>query len=212
MKNVTMAIIDDHKMVREMWRALFSGSAGIEIVGEAGKLEEVVDLVRDRRPDLVLLDINLAEKSGFDAVPLIRKYSPMSKIIAVSMHSQPAYAKKMFSLGAKGYVTKNSSKDEMYDAVAAVMNGETYVCKEIKNIIAEKTMSNESLDPIKKLSLREIEIIRLIKDGLSSRDIAGQLHISNRTVEVHRHNILKKLGIKNTPSLISYIQNTDLGL
>jgi two-component system, NarL family, invasion response regulator UvrY len=212
MKNITIAIIDDHRMVREMWRALFSGDSGIEIAGEGGELQHAIEMVKEKKPDIVLLDINLKKDSGFDAVPLIRKYSPGSKIIAVSMHSQPAYAKKMLRLGARGYVTKNSSREEMYNAVEAVMKGETYICAEIRNIITERMMGDPNVDPIKNLSLREIEIIKLIKEGLSSKGIGERLHISNRTVEVHRHNILKKLGLKNTPSLMSLIQDTDLNL
>jgi DNA-binding NarL/FixJ family response regulator len=117
----------------------------------------------------------------------------------------------MLQLGARGYVTKNSSHEEMFTAIDTVMTGKTYVCMEIKNIISDQALQDEPAGPdIKDLSLREIEIIKLIKEGLSSKEIATRLHISSRTAEVHRHNILKKLGLKNTASLISFINTTDL--
>jgi DNA-binding NarL/FixJ family response regulator len=146
-----------------------------------------------------------------DAVPLIRKYAPGSRIIAVSMHNQVAYAKKMFQLGAKGYVTKNSSHKEILAALTEVMKGGTYLCQEIRNILSDQILGEDpGKSDIRDLSLREIEIIKLIKEGLSSKEMAARLNIAVRTVEVHRYNILKKLNLKNTASLISFINNTDL--
>ena len=211
MKKITVAIVDDHKLIREMWTKLFSERSDIEVIGESGQQDDAVEMIKNKRPDIVLLDINLAGGSGMDAVPLIRKYSPGTKIIAVSMHSKPVYAKKMMQMGAKAYVTKNSSQDEMFRAIETVMNGGQYVCTEIKDILSGQILSAEEDQPnVNDLSLREIEIIRLIKNGLSSKEIAAKLNISVRTIEVHRHNILKKLKLKNAASLINYINTTDL--
>lgn len=213
MKKTTVIVVDDHQLVREMWRELFAKNADIEVIGESGVFDEAIEMVKSKRPDIVLLDINLSQASGFDAVPLIRKFAPGTRVIAVSMHSQPAYAKKMLKLGAKGYVTKNSSREEMLKAITEVMNGRTYVCMEIRTIISEQMLTDEPAGPdVKDLSLREIEIIKLIKEGLSSKEIAAQLNISVRTAEVHRHNILKKLQLKNTAALINFINTTDLSL
>lgn len=211
MKKITVGIVDDHKLIREMWVKLFSDRTDIEVTGESGRLDDAVEMIKIKRPDIVLLDINLSGGSGMDAVPKIRKYSPGTRIIAVSMHNQLAYAKKMLQMGAKGYVTKNSSHEEIFKAVEIVMNGGQYVCAEIKNILSDQLFNNETDKPgIKTLSLREIEIVKLIKNGLSSKEIASELSITVRTIEVHRHNILKKLKLKNTASLISYINTTDL--
>jgi two-component system, NarL family, invasion response regulator UvrY len=157
-----------------------------------------------------LLDINLSHASGFDAVPLISKFSPGTKVIAVSMHSQPAYAKKMLQLGARGYVTKNSSREEMLTAIEAVKNGKKYICSEIKDIIADNLINGNVTGPgVKELSMRELEVIKYLKEGLSSKEIGIKMFISIRTVEVHRHNILKKLQIKNTAGLINYINQSN---
>lgn len=213
MKKITIAIVDDHRLIREMWTKLFSGRTDIEVNGESGKFDDAIEMIKTKRPDIVLLDINLSDGSGLDAVPLIRKYSPGTKIVAISMHSQPAYAKKMLQLGAKAYITKNSSHQEMFKAIEEIMNGKIYICSEIKDILSDQVLHGEMNEPtLKDLSLREIEIIKLLKDGLSSKEISASLNISARTVEVHRHNILKKLKLKNTPSLINFINNTDLGI
>src|ERR1700741_3947472 len=100
MGNISVVIVEDHQLVREMWSQLFSVRKDIEVVGKSGGFEEAVEMNKTKRPDIVLLDINLPGASGMDAVPLIRKFAPGSRIIAVSMHSQPAYAKKMLQLGA----------------------------------------------------------------------------------------------------------------
>ncbi|MEO7922903.1 MAG: response regulator transcription factor [Chitinophagaceae bacterium] len=211
MNKISVVIVEDHQLVREMWLQLFADKNEIAVVGATGGFDEAIEMIKTKRPDVVLLDINLPGASGMDAVPLIRKFAPGAKIIAVSMHNQPAYAKKMLQLGARGYVTKNSSHEEIFTAIDAVMNGKTYVCMEIKNILSDQALQDEPTGPnIKGLSLREIEIIKLIKEGLSSKEIAATLHISIRTAEVHRHNILKKLALKNTASLINFINTTDL--
>jgi DNA-binding NarL/FixJ family response regulator len=211
MKKISIVVVEDHKLIREMWATLLEDNSEIEVVGECGELDEAIEMIKVKKPEIVLLDINLPQGSGLDAVPLIRKFAPGSKIIAVSMHNQPIYAKKMLQLGAKGYVTKNSSPHEMLEAIDEVMKGKTYVCSEIKNYLSDQMLKEEQNGPdIKDLSLREIEIIKLIKEGLSSKEIAGSLGIAVRTVEVHRHNILKKLGLKNTASLINFINTTDL--
>lgn len=211
MKKISVVIVEDHQMVREMWVQLFATQKDIEVVGEIGNPEEAVEMIKTKRPEIVLLDINLPGSSGMEMVPLIRKFAPGSKIIAVSMHNQPAYTKKMLQLGAMGYVTKNSSHEEIFKAIETVLKGKTYVCMEIRNILSDQALQDEPAGPdVKELSIREIEIIRLIKEGLSSKEIAARLNISIRTAEVHRHNILKKLGLKNTASLISFINTTDL--
>lgn len=211
MKKISIVIVDDHKLIREMWVRLFAEKPGTEITGQAAALDEAIELIKKIRPDIVLLDINLAEDSGMDAVPEIRKYSPHTKIIAVSMHNQPAFARKMLTLGAKAYVTKNSSHEEIFNAVDEVLKGRSYICTEIKNILADQALSNEPEHrSVKDLSFREIEIIKHLKNGLSSKEIAAALHISLKTVEVHRSNILKKLNLKNVASLINFINSTDL--
>ncbi len=208
MKKVSIMIVDDHTLIRETWSFLLGKNENFDVVAECGDGERAIELARDKRPDVVLLDINMAPMSGFDVLKQIRKFSPGSKIIGVSMHSQPAYAKKMLRLGAKGYVTKNSPRQEMLEAIAEVSNNNVYICQEVKNILSDQMLNGDQVNPdINNLSDREMQIVRALKEGLSSKEIASELNISLKTVEVHRHNILKKLKLKNTVSLINFINS-----
>jgi two-component system invasion response regulator UvrY len=208
MKKTSIMIVDDHTLIRETWSFLLGKNENFDVVAECGDGERAIELARDKRPDVVLLDINMAPMSGFDVLKMIRKYSPGSKIIGVSMHSQPAYAKKMLRLGAKGYVTKNSPRQEMLEAIAEVSNNRIYICQEVKNILSDQLLNGDQPNAdINNLSDREMQIVRALKEGLSSKEIASELTISLKTVEVHRHNILKKLKLKNTVSLINFINS-----
>lgn len=210
-KKISVIIVDDHQMIRQMWCKMFESNEKVDVIGQAGEFYEAIELIKAKRPDIVLLDINLAKDSGFDAVPIIRKFSPGTKIIAVSMHAQPSFAKKMLQLGAKGYITKNSSHLEMLQAIDDVMSDKVYVCAEIKNILAERLIVDQDPQPdVNALSVRELEIVKMMKGGQSSKEISAQLNISARTVEVHRHNVLKKLQLKNTAALVNFINNSDL--
>lgn len=210
MKKISIAVVEDHKLVREMWVRLFDEDSQMVVVGQSGDFDDAIEMIKTVKPDIVLLDINLPKGSGLDAVPLIRKFVPATRIIAVSMHNQPAYTKKMIQMGAKGYVTKNSSPQEMLTAIKEVMENKIFVCAEIKEILSSQLINNDPSETnLKDLSLREIEIISLIKLGFSSKEIAEKLHIAVRTVEVHRYNILKKLDLKNTAALINFIGNTE---
>lgn len=209
MEKISVLIADDHKLIRDTWSFILNNDPRFQVIAECGDSEQAVEAAKLKRPNIVLMDINMMPISGFEATEKIRKVSPASKIIGVSMHSQPAYAKKMLQIGAKGYVTKNSSKEEMMTAILEVHQGNKYICEEIKNNISELVLEeNKDVPNVNALTEREIQIINLIKDGQSSKEIAGQLNISLKTVEVHRHNVLKKLKLKNSASLVNFINNT----
>ena len=209
MEKISVLIADDHKLIRDTWSFILNNDPRFQVIAECGDSEQAVEAAKVKRPNIVLMDINMLPISGFEATEKIRKVSPASKIIGVSMHSQPAYAKKMLQIGAKGYVTKNSSKEEMMRAILEVHQGNKYICEEIKNNISELVLEeNKDVPNVNALTEREIQIINLIKDGQSSKEIAGSLNISLKTVEVHRHNVLKKLKLKNSASLVNFINNT----
>ncbi len=209
MDKITVLIADDHKLIRETWSFILNGDPRFQVVAECGDSEQAVEMTRQKHPDIVLMDINIMPISGFDATERIRKVSPKTRVIGVSMHSQPAYAKKMLQIGARGYVTKNSSKEEMIMAILEVHAGNRYICDEIKNNISELVMDDNRDTPnVNALTEREIQIINLIKEGQSSKEIAANLNISLKTVEVHRHNILKKLKLKNSASLVNFINQS----
>lgn len=209
MEKINVLIADDHKLIRETWSYILNSDPRFQVVAECGDSEQAVEVTKLKKPDIVLMDINILPISGFEATERIRKVSPLTKVIGVSMHSQPAYAKKMLQVGAKGYVTKNSSKEEMIKAILEVNEGSRYVCEEIKNNISELILEeNKDVPNVNALTEREIEIINLIKEGQSSKEIAVSLNISLKTVEVHRHNVLKKLKLKNSASLVNFINQS----
>jgi DNA-binding NarL/FixJ family response regulator len=209
MEKINVLIADDHKLIRETWSYILNSDSRFQVIAECGDSEQAVEVTKQKRPHIVLMDINILPISGFEATERIKKVSPNTKVIGVSMHSQPAYAKKMLQIGAKGYVTKNSSKEEMIKAILEVNDGSRYVCEEIKNNISELVLEeNKDVPNVNALTEREIQIINLIKEGQSSKEIASTLNISLKTVEVHRHNVLKKLKLKNSASLVNFINQS----
>src|SRR5882724_3291095 len=209
MNKISILIADDHKLIRETWSYILNNDPRFKVVAACANGEEAVELAKEKHPGIILMDINMTPFSGLEATKQIRKIIPDSKIIGVTMHSQPAYAKKMLQIGARGYVTKNSSKEEMIKAILEVYQGNKYVCEEIRNILSDQSLEEKQDSPsINTLTEREMQIINLIKQGFSSKEIAGSLEISLKTVEVHRHNILKKLKLKNSASLVNFINNS----
>lgn len=211
MEKITILLVDDHRLIRDSWSHVLNMEPRFQVVGSASTGEEALALAKEKRPRVILMDINMTPVNGFDITKAIRKQSPGSRIIGVSMHAIPVYAKKMFQAGAIGYVTKNSSREELITAILEVDAGKKYICEEVKTILAEQQMEETtSQSDINNLSKRELDVAKLIKEGMSSKEIALQLGISLKTVEVHRYNILKKLHLKNTASLVNFINTTGI--
>lgn len=209
MEKITVLIADDHKLIRETWSFILNSDPRFTVIAQCSNGEEAIEMSQKLRPKIALLDINMAPMNGIEATEQIRKFSPATKIIGVSMHSQPAYVKKLLKLGAMGYVTKNSPQQEMFDAIAAVHEGKRYICAEVKTILSEQIFEEDSTGA-NTLSTRELDVIKHIKEGKSSKEISSELNISLKTVEVHRHNILKKLNLKNSAALVNYINSSGL--
>lgn len=203
---IKIVIADDHVLIAETWATLINLDPGYEVIKVYNNTQALLDEVPTLQPQIIILDINITPISGLDAVKLIREKSPDSRTIGVSMHNQPSFAKRMISNGAMGYVTKNSSKDEMYKAINEVMDGRTYICSEIKDRITQNIlMEDEESGRLNSLTDRELDIIKLLKEGCTTEEIAEKLSLSPRTVDTHRARILKKLKLKNSLSLIKLI-------
>ena len=211
MNPISIFIIDDHRLVRETWSSVLSADSRFYVLGQASAPLEAIPQIKLTFPNVVLTDINMLPVDGFEATKLILACSPKTAIIGVSVHTNPAIAKKLFSCGAKGFVTKNSSKEEMFKAILAVSEERTYICKEIKNAFSLDWMEGgKNAIALSSVTHREREIIKLIKNGYSSKEIADELGLSVKTVEVHRYNILKKLTLKNTAALVNYVNDNVL--
>jgi len=211
MELITVLVVDDHRLIRDSWCLLLKSNERFKVVAEASDTAEAARVTREKKPSVVLMDVNMDIHEGVDAVALIHTASPTSRVVTVTMHAMPVYAKKMFRAGAAGYVTKNSSSEELIKAVLAVHDGERYICDEVKNIILSNSLEKDlGINGINGLTQREIEIAQLLKEGLSSREMGTKLDISSKTVEVHRASLLKKLNQKNTAALVNYIYLHDL--
>lgn len=212
-KKISIIIFDDHSLVAEMWSELINSDERFSVQAICNDTsEKSIEIVKTKRPDVVIMDINIQPLSGIDATKLVKKNSPGTKVIGVSMHNQPSFAKRMLKNGAFGYVTKSSNKNEMFEAILSVTAGKIYVCKEIQENLAKQVLVDDELPDVSKLSEREVDVLKHIKEGLSSKEIAEKLFLSVRTVEVHRSNILKKLNLKNTASLLKFIHNSSLDI
>jgi DNA-binding NarL/FixJ family response regulator len=210
-EKITLLITDDHKLIRESLVSLFNADPRFQVLAHCGSGEEAVELAKRLHPAIVMMDMNLPGINGFEATKLILKQSPQSKVIAVTLHTRPAYVRKFFQMGAVGYVTKNSSREEMVKAIMEVYKNRKYICDEIKNILAEQELSGEEkTDVLSTLSKRELDIIGFVRKGFSSGEIAEHIQLKKKTVEVHRYNILRKLNLPNVAALVNYINHSQL--
>jgi len=208
MTRINILIVDDHTLLREMWTLYLNDQPGLHIIGECGTAEEAIEMVNQFHPDIILMDINLPGINGITATEIIKNQLPSIKILAVTMHTNISYLKKMIQNGASGYVTKTSSLEEMQTAIIEVYNGNVYICKEMKEVIISQSFGTDEREvKLSQLSDREIEIIQLIKKGYYSKEISNKLGITLKTVNSHRYNILKKLELKNTAALVHFINS-----
>jgi two-component system invasion response regulator UvrY len=211
-KKIKIVIADDHLLIAETWATLINMDPDFDVVKVFDNTQTLIEEISEIKPDIAILDININPFSGIEATKMIRRLAPGTKIIGVSMHNQPSFAKKMMRNGAMGYVTKSSNKNEMYDAIRSVMKGEKYICAEIQRNITNQVLMDDDENKLSRLTEREIEIIKLIKNGSTNKEIAEKLFLSPRTVETHRARILKKLDLKNSLSLVKYINESFMDL
>jgi two-component system invasion response regulator UvrY len=211
-KKIKIVIADDHLLIAETWATLINMDPDFEVVKVFDNTQTLVEEISEIKPDIAILDININPFSGIEATKMIRRLAPGTKIIGVSMHNQPSFAKKMMRNGAMGYVTKSSNKNEMYEAIRSVMRGEKFICAEIQRNITNQVLMDDDDNKLSRLTEREIEIIKLIKNGSTNKEIAEKLFLSPRTVETHRARILKKLDLKNSLSLVKYINDSFMDL
>ena len=210
MEKITILLADDHKLFLESCKYVLENDTRFKVIGIADNGKKAVEMATLLKPNIVLLDINMQEMNGFEATKLIRKQAPGTKVIGVSLHSMPAYVKKMIKSGASGYVTKNSPKQDLVDAIIEVNGGKIYICSEVKNIIVDMEVAEIGTSDINCLSKRELEVVSFITKGMSSKQISSELSLSLKTIEVHRYNILKKLSLPNAASLVNYANHYGL--
>lgn len=198
-------IVDDHPMMREGLSQLIAGDASLELCGEAANAAAALDAVTRLSPDLLLADISLPDKNGLELIKDVLAVQPGLKILVISMHDEAFYAERVLRAGARGYIMKHEGGQRIGAAIRQVLEDRVYVseaisAKILNHFSGRKADAGKNL--VEGLSDREFEVFQLIGEGKSTRDIAEQLHLSVKTVEVHRLNIKNKLGLKTSAELI----------
>lgn len=205
---IKIQIVDDHKLIIEAWSSLLDQIEGFQVVKKTSSAKDTIENALVYRPDIILLDINLGKDNGIELCEQIVNTLPKTKVIGLSLHDKVSIVKKFLSMGASGYLTKNVSPDELVKAIIEVHNGGNYICTEVQQKFSQQLFGSTSSDNEPELTAKEIEVLRYIAKGLTSKEIADELFLSQRTIETHRHNILKKLQLPNSARLISWaIQN-----
>lgn len=207
-KNITILLADDHTIVRQGLAKLLEGEENFTVVGEAENGREAIEKADTLNPDIVLMDIAMPMLNGIEATRQIKKNAPETRIIILSMHSHNRYVDQLFSLGASGYLLKNSTGADIKNAIYAAIKGNTYLSPSISRRVIEEyvSMKNGSLSDelYGKLSNREREVFQMIAEGRATRDIADILCISPSTVKSHRAKIMEKLQVDNVSHLIQF--------
>jgi DNA-binding NarL/FixJ family response regulator len=206
-KEIKIALVDDHALFRNGLRGLIDGNQGCRVVAEASDGEEFLNNEEAMSADVVFMDIAMPILSGDKATALALERNPNLKIICLSMFGEEKYYSSMVEAGAKGFLLKDSSIEEVFDAIEAVTNNDEYICKEVLQALSDAMRRNEDIEV---LSEREMDVLLGICRGLSTQEIADKLFLSKRTVDTHRANILEKTGSKNTASLVVYAIKNNL--
>ena len=198
-------IADDHAIVREGLRRLLDNEPDIEVCAEASDGREVLDQIGERGPDVVVLDISMPRLGGLETLERIRGQYPDVKVVLLSVHGDGPIVQSAVTLGAHGYVLKNGRVGEVVTAVRAVTSGETYFSPPVAQEIVEQLRApDRGRDPFSLLSGREREVLQLIAEGQSAKEIAVELKISPKTVEAHRTSMMRKLGARKATELVRY--------
>ncbi len=209
MQEINVFVVDDHQIFLDGIISLLQDEPTIKIAGTAQNGKDAIERIKGIPVDVILMDINMPEMDGIEATKIIRKTNPNIKILMLTMHSEPRFIKECLEIGAKGYVLKNISKNDLLKAIDTVQQDKSYLDQEVQEkLITSISNSAEGEEDrnydelAAQITPRELEILQLIALGLTSQDIATKLFISKNTVETHRKNMLAKLNVNNTAALL----------
>lgn len=200
-------LVDDHPMLRSGLALIISQQKDLALGGEAGDAAEALQRIPATKPDLAVVDLSLEGKGGLELIKDLKALHPELPVIVLSMHDESLYAERVLRAGARGYVMKKSGGEAVLEAIRQVLNGQVYVSQQMSSQILSAFAGGRPKrehSPIESLSDREFEVFELIGEGCTTKEIAGRLHISPKTVDVHRQNLKQKLKLPNTTSLVQH--------
>ncbi len=208
MRKIRIVLADDHKLMRSGLRVLLEQQTDLTVVGEASDGREAVALVASQKPDVLVMDIGMPSLNGIEAAAQIMQSHPEISIVMLSMHSDESYVMRALRAGAKGYLLKDSAEADLIRAVHSVAEGKSFFSPAVSKVLLDdyvrKLKRSGTDDPYDLLTPREREVLQLVAEGKSNKDIAQLLNLSVYTVETHRSNIMEKLNLHGVPELILY--------
>jgi two-component system, NarL family, response regulator DegU len=210
MNTINIVLADDHVLVRKGIKSMLESDTEIKVVGEAGNGKEALDAAKLLKPDILVLDIRMPEMTGLEAAYLLRDYAPDTRAVILSMHDSEEYVVQALQAGAYGYLLKDTDKAEFVKALKQVYSGNKYFSGAVSHVLANQLLnvrpymsSRAPVEDVYHLTRREKEILRMVIDGKHNKEIADSLGKSLRTIETHRFNIMKKLGVNNAIDMVN---------
>lgn len=207
-QTISVLVADDHTIVRQGLAKLLEAEPDLRVVGEAQNGREAVEKAQSLKPDVVVMDISMPLLNGIEATRQIKKSAPRTKVIILSMHTHERYIGELLALGASGYLVKDSTGTDIISAIRAAMAGDTFLSPAVSRQVVEGYVSSRKQSPQERrygeLSAREREVLQMIAEGRSTKEISDVLFISPSTVKAHRANIMQKLQIENVPQLVQF--------
>lgn len=207
---IKLMIVDDHHLVRQGLHNIIDDAGGIEVVAEAATGEEAIRLNREKKPDVILMDIGLPGLSGFETSDRIMHASPSARIVALTAHTKPPFPTRLLDMGAAGYLTKACDADELVRAIRKVNDGERYIGSEIAQQLAMSLLPGVPQSPFQELTPRELEVALMLAKGMKSSAIAERMNISPKTISTHKYRIFEKIGVDSEVGLLREAIRYDL--
>jgi len=209
MKRIRILLADDHAVVRQGFKMILNAQADMEIVGEAGNGRQAVELAEQLRPDVVVMDVAMPELNGIEATRRLASSVPHARVVALSMHKDSVYVREILRAGARGYLLKDSGAADLVAAIRAVASGESYLSPAVSNAVLDD-YRRHATNPIDLLTSREREVLQLLAEGKTNKEIAALLNLSVYTVEAHRGRILEKLNLHSIGELVRFAVRSGL--
>ena len=203
MRRTRILLADDHAVVRQGFKMILSAQGDMEIVGEAANGREAVDLAEQLKPDIVVMDVAMPELNGIEATRRLAGTAPHARVIALSMHKDSVYVREILRAGARGYLLKDSGAEDLVRAIRAVAGGESWLSPAVSNAVLDDYRRHVT-DPIDLLSSREREVLQMLAEGKTNKEIAGVLNLSVYTVDAHRGRIMEKLNLHSINELVRF--------
>jgi DNA-binding NarL/FixJ family response regulator len=203
MKRIRILLADDHPVVRQGFKMILSAQADMEIVGEAGNGREAVELAEQLKPDVVVMDVAMPELNGIEATRRLLASTPHSRVVALSMHKDNVYVREILRAGARGYLLKDSVAGDLVSAVRAVAGGEGYISPAVSNAVLDDYRRHVT-NPIDLLTSREREVLQMLAEGKTNKEIAVVLNLSVYTVDAHRGRIMEKLNLHSINEMVRF--------